>query len=479
MKIKPSPGYSILVRLQILREPGMIGRIAAAIGEAGGIIDTIDMVSRQDKVSIREMVIEARSEAHQRDILGALAGVDNVYILYAEDLTMKYHLGGKLVTGCTQSLARRETLAMANTSGADRVSMAIHENQAAARNLTIKGNTIAVVSDGSAVVGLGDIGPEAALPVIEGKCLLLKDFGEVNAFPICLSATEPDELVRTVKMLSPTFGAINLASISWPRCVEIEDQLTQELDIPVFHDDQHGTAVVLLAALFNALKIVDKKIEDLKIVIDGIGSAGTACAKILLQAGAQNIIGYDIDGAIYKGRSEDNKHLQAFAEQTNPDMEQGPLANGIRGADLFIGLSSPCALSSEDARNMAPDPIIFTMANPIPEVMMESARPIARIMATGCANYPNHISNVLSFPGIFKGVLRCNASAINAEIKIAAARAIADLVPTHELNEQYIIPSVLNEAVVEMVAQEVERMAHETGLARKMIDDKSLYKFEL
>jgi len=479
MKIKPSPSYSILVRLQILREPGMIGRIAAAIGEAGGIIDTIEMVSRQDKVSIREMVIEASSVEHQREILDALATVDNVYILHAEDLTMKYHVGGKLETGCKLSLAKREVLAIAYTPGVARACLAIHQNRATAKNLTIKRNTVAVVSDGTAVLGLGDIGPEAAMPVMEGKCQLFKDFGGVDAFPICLDTKDPEEIIRTVKLMAPTFGGINLEDISSPRCFEIEERLKQELDIPVFHDDQHGTAVVLLAALFNALKIVDKQIEDLKIIICGIGAAGTACAKILLEAGAKNIIGYDINGAIYRGRSGDNEHLQGFAEQTNPEMEQGPLRDGIKGADLFIGLSAPGVLSREDVQNMAPDPIIFAMANPVPEIMPEAARPYARIMATGRSDYPNQINNVLCFPGIFKGALRCNASAISEEMKIAAAHAIANLVPTHEMNEQYIIPSVFNETVAEVVAQAVERVARETGLAREMIDDQTLYKFEL
>lgn len=479
MKIKPSPSYSILVRLQILREPGMIGRIAAAIGEAGGIIDTIDMVSRQDKVSIREMVIEASSMEHQREILEALAKVDNIYILHAEDLTMKYHLGGKLETGCKLSLAKREILAIAYTPGVARACLAIHENRAAAKNLTIKRNTVAVVSDGTAVLGLGDIGPEAAMPVMEGKCQLFKEFGGVDAFPICLDTKDPEEIIRTVKLLAPTFGGINLEDISAPRCFEIERRLKEELDIPVFHDDQHGTAVVLLAALFNAVRLVDKKIEDLKIVICGIGAAGMACADMLAEAGARNIIGYDINGAVFSGRDGDSESLRAFAEKTNPNREKGSLSEGIKGADLFIGLSTAGVLKPDDVKNMAADPIIFAMANPVPEIMPEAARPYARIMATGRSDYPNQINNVLCFPGIFKGALRCNASGISEEMKLAAAHAIARLVPTHELSEQHIIPSVFNETVAEAVAQEVERVARETGLARDMIEDETLYTFDL
>jgi malate dehydrogenase (oxaloacetate-decarboxylating) len=479
MKIKPTPSYSILVRLQILREPGMIGRISQAIGEAGGIIDTIEVISRKDKVSIREMVIEASSTDHQLEIIQALEKVDDVYLLNAEDLTLKYHLGGKLETGCKLSLAKREVLAIAYTPGVARACLAIKENKAVANNLTIKRNTVAVVSDGTAVLGLGDIGPEASMPVMEGKCQLFKDFGGVDAFPICLDTKDPEEIIRTIKLLEPTFGGINLEDISSPRCFEIEKRLKAEMDIPVFHDDQHGTAVVLLAALFNALKIVGKKIENLKIVICGIGAAGTACANILMEAGAKNIIGYDIDGAIYAGRSGDNEHLQAFAKKTNPNMEQGPLSEGIKSADLFIGLSAPGVLKQEDVKNMAEEPIIFAMANPTPEIMPEEARPYARIMATGRSDYPNQINNVLCFPGIFKGALRCNASGISEEMKIAAARAIANLVPSTELTEQYIIPSVFNEHVAEVVAQEVERVARESGLAREMVDDETLYKIEL
>ncbi len=479
MRTKPTPSYSILVRMQIAREPGMIGRISTAIGNAGGIIDTIDMVSRTDTMSIREMVIEACSTEHQREIVDALAQVDNVYLLKAEDLTLKYHLGGKLETGCKLSLAKREVLAIAYTPGVARASLAIKDNKALARNLTIKRNTVAVVSDGSAVLGLGDVGPEAAMPVMEGKCQLFKDFGGVDAFPLCLDTKDPDEIVRAVKLVAPAFGGINLEDISAPRCFEIEQRLKQELDIPVFHDDQHGTAVVLLAALYNALRIVDKRIEALKIVICGMGAAGTACANILMEAGARNIVGYDRDGAIYRGRSGDPAYLRAFAERTNPEMEKRPLGEGIRGADLFIGLSAPGVVSQDDVRNMARDPIVFAMANPVPEIMPEHARPYARIMATGRSDYPNQINNVLCFPGIFKGALRSNASDISEPMKLAAARAIARLVPDSELSEQYIIPSVFNDQVAEVVAQEVERVARDTGLARATVDDNSLCNLDL
>ena len=479
MKIKPSPSFSIMVRIQIPREPGMIGRISTAIGKAGGIIDTIDLVSRKETVSIREMVIEACSVDHQHKIISALENIDNVYLIAAEDLTIKHHIGGKLETGCRLSLAKREVLAIAYTPGVARVSTVIHQNREIAKNLTIKRNTVAVISDGTAVLGLGDIGPEAAMPVMEGKCQLFKVFGGVDAFPICLDTRDTEEIIRTVKLVAPAFGGINLEDISSPRCFEIEKRLKKELDIPVFHDDQHGTAVVLLAALFNALKLVDKKIGDLKIIICGIGAAGTACANILMEAGARNIIGYDLQGAVYKGRAGDGADLQAFADKTNPGMEQRGLGDGIKGADLFIGLSVSGALKRDYVKTMAENPIIFAMANPVPEIMPEEARPYARIMATGRSDYPNQINNVLCFPGIFKGALRCNASGISEEMKIAAAHAIANLIPSHELNEQNIIPSVFNEQVAETVAQAVEYVARETGLARETIDDESLYKLEL
>lgn len=479
MKIKPTPSYSILVRLQIAREPGMIGRISQAIGEAGGIIDTIELIARREQMSIREMVIEASSVEHQREIIAAIESVDNVYLLKAEDLTMKYHLGGKLETGCKLSLEKREMLAIAYTPGVARACMAIHNNPAVANNLTVKRNTVAVVSDGSAVLGLGNIGASASMPVMEGKCQLFKDFGGVDAFPICLDTQDTEEIIRTVKLLGPTFGGINLEDISAPRCFEIEERLKAEMDIPIFHDDQHGTAVVLLAALFNALKIVGKKIEDLKIVVCGIGAAGTACTNILLKAGAKNIIGYDRDGVVYRGRSGDNEHLQAYAEKTNPESFTGPLSEAIKGADLFVGVSAPGVLSQDDVKNMAEDPIIFAMANPTPEIMPEEARLYARIMATGRSDYPNQINNVLCFPGIFRGALRCNASAISEEMKIAAARAIANLIPPDELSEQNIIPSAFNEQVAEAVAQEVERVAKASGLARSVVEDETLYKIEL
>jgi malate dehydrogenase (oxaloacetate-decarboxylating) len=358
---------------------------------------------------------------------------------------------------------------MAYTPGVARVCMAIHKDRAKAYKLTIKSNTIAVVSDGTAVLGLGDIGPEAAMPVMEGKAMLFKEFGGVDAFPICLATKDTEEIIRTVKSLAPTFGGINLEDISAPRCFEIEERLKKELDIPVFHDDQHGTAVVVLAALTNALKIVNKKIEDLKIVVTGVGAAGVACSKIIMAAGARNVIGFDRTGAIYKGRTERmNSMKEWFAEHTNPTGFRGNVHDAMQGADLFLGLSGPGTIDASDLAKMNKDAIVFAMANPTPEVMPEEAAPYVRIMATGRSDYPNQINNVLCFPGMFRGALDCGATDINEDMKLAAAVAIANTIPPDELTEDYIIPGVFNKNVARSVAAAVAKAAIDSGVATRI-----------
>jgi malate dehydrogenase (oxaloacetate-decarboxylating) len=357
---------------------------------------------------------------------------------------------------------------MAYTPGVARVCMAIHDEPENVYKLTIKRNTVAVVTDGTAVLGLGNIGPEAALPVMEGKAMLFKEFGKVDAFPICLATQDTEEIIKAVKNIAPVFGGINLEDISAPRCFEIEDRLKKELDIPVFHDDQHGTAVVVLAALINALKIVKKRIEDLKIVVSGVGAAGVACSKIIMSAGATNIIGFDRSGAIYKGRTEGMNFMkQWFAENTNPTGFKGSVTEALEGADLFLGLSGPGTIHAKDLSKMNKDAIVFAMANPVPEVMPEEAAPYVRIMATGRSDYPNQINNVLCFPGIFRGALDCHARDINEEMKLAAALAIADVISPAELNEDYIVPGVFNPKVAENVAHAVVKAARKTGVARK------------
>ncbi len=357
---------------------------------------------------------------------------------------------------------------MAYTPGVARVCMAIHRSPENVYKLTIKRNTIAVVTDGTAVLGLGDIGPEAAMPVMEGKAMLFKEFGKVDAFPICLATKDTEEIIRTVKNIAPVFGGINLEDISAPRCFEIEARLKKELDIPVFHDDQHGTAVVVLAALINAAKIVGKDISEMKMIITGVGAAGVACSKIILEAGGTNIIGFDRTGAIYKGRTDGMNFMkQWFAEHTNPTGFKGKLKEALEGADFFMGLSGPGVVEAKDLAKMNKNAIVFAMANPTPEVMPEEAAPYVRIMATGRSDYPNQINNVLCFPGIFRGALDCQATDINEEMKLAAAHAIANLVSPNELNEDYIIPGVFNPKVAESVAKEVVRAAIRTGVARR------------
>jgi malate dehydrogenase (oxaloacetate-decarboxylating) len=357
---------------------------------------------------------------------------------------------------------------MAYTPGVARICEAIQQDPEKVFTLTIKKNTVAIVTDGTAVLGLGDIGPAAALPVMEGKAMLFKEFAGVDAFPICLNTKDPDEIVRTVKAISMAFGGINLEDISAPRCFQIEERLREELDIPVFHDDQHGTAVVVLAALINALKLVGKQMSDVKVIVNGVGAAGVACTKIIMAAGVKNMIGCDQTGALYRGRQENMNWMKDwYAQNTNPQEEKGTVHEVIRGADVFLGLSVPGVIDAEDVKAMAEKPIVFAMANPVPEIMPEDAAPYVAVMATGRSDYANQINNVLSFPGIFKGALACRAARINEEMKLAAADAIAAIISDTELQPEYIVPSVFDKRVAEAVAREVETAAYKTNVARR------------
>lgn len=377
------------------------------------------------------------------------------------------HKEGKITVVNKIPLETRDDLSMAYTPGVAKPCMAIHENRDLAYDLTIKSNMVAVVSDGTAVLGLGDIGPEAAMPVMEGKAMLFKSFGDVDAFPICLATKDPQEIINTCKYIAPGFGGINLEDISAPRCFEIEDTLKRELDIPVFHDDQHGTAVVVLAALYNALKVVDKKMEDIKIVVLGVGAAGVACSKILMGAGVKNIIGCDRKGVVSRGRKDNMNYMKEwFADNTNPENIHGGVEDAISGADLFMGLSGPGLFKAEWISKMAKDPIIFAMANPIPEIMPSEAEGKVRIIATGRSDFPNQINNVLCFPGLFRGALDVRARDINEEMKLAAAKAIAESVSPAELSEKCIIPSVFSKKVRELVPAYVAEAARATGVAR-------------
>ncbi len=464
----PSASYSLTVRLEIRNKPGMLGKVTSAIGRAGGDIGAVDLVEMTGARVVRDITIKASDGRHGHEIITRLKGIAGVRVLNISDRTFLMHLGGKIEIASKVPIRTRDDLSMAYTPGVARVCLAIHEDTSRAFALTMKHNTVAVVTDGTAVLGLGDIGPEAALPVMEGKAMLFKELAGVDAFPICLGTKEPDKIVETVKLLAPTFGGINLEDISAPRCFEVEDRLRKELDIPVFHDDQHGTAVVVLAALLNALKIVKKDPRRLKVVVSGVGAAGTAAIKILLAIGVRNIIGVDEHGTIYRGRPVGLDFMKRWvAEATNPQNVKGKMAEAVRGADVFIGLSVPGVLTVRDVKRMARDAIVFAMANPVPEILPEEAERHVRVLATGRSDYPNQINNVLCFPGFFRGLLDSRARSVNDEMKIAAAHAIASCVGRGELGPEYIIPSVFNKKVASTVAREVTRAAQRTGVARR------------
>jgi malate dehydrogenase (oxaloacetate-decarboxylating) len=456
------------LRVKLSSRAGSLGELTLAIGRAGGDIGAIDIVTVGNNYIIRDLTVASANSAHGEQIVQVVKDIDGVELLQVSDPTFLMHLGGKIEVVSKVPLKNRSDLSMAYTPGVARICEAIHKDPEKAFTLTIKKNTVAIVTDGTAVLGLGDIGPAAAMPVMEGKAMLFKEFGGVDAFPICLNTKDPDEIVRSVKAIATGFGGINLEDISAPRCFEIEERLKEELDIPVFHDDQHGTAVVVLAALINALKLVGKQMDQLKVVVNGVGAAGVACSKIIMAAGVKNIVGCDQVGAIYRGRKEHmNWHKDWYAQNTNPNDERGTVHDVIKGADVFFGLSVPGVIDEQDVQNMAEKPIVFAMANPTPEIMPEDAAPYVAVMATGRSDYPNQINNVLCFPGIFRGALACRAARINEEMKIAAANAIAAIITDAELHPEYIIPSVFDKRVAEAVANEVEKAAYLTGVARR------------
>jgi len=464
----PNASYSLTLRLKIKNVPGMLGKVTSLIGKIGGDIGAIDIAGFDRKSIIRDLTVKVRDSSHGESLVQSLKKLKDAEVVHVSDRTFLMHLGGKIKIANKVPLRTRDDLSMAYTPGVARVCMAIHNSPEDVYKLTIKRNSVAVVSDGSAVLGLGNIGPEAALPVMEGKAMLFKEFGKIDAYPICLATQDTEEIIKTVKNIAPVFGGINLEDISAPRCFEIESRLKAELDIPVFHDDQHGTAVVVLAALINAVKIVNKKLFDLKVIVSGVGAAGVACTKILMSAGVQHIIGFDRVGAIYRGRQENMNYMKDwFAKHTNHESFKGSLPEALTGADLFIGLSGPGTIGADSLKKMNHDAIVFAMANPVPEVMPEDAAPYVRIMATGRSDYPNQINNVLAFPGIFRGALDCQSSDINEPMKLAAAHAIAAVINENELNEDYIIPGVFNPKIVELVSKAVSAAAIKTGVARK------------
>src|SRR5436190_5884477 len=467
-----SAQYSVTIRVELDARQEPLGKLTAAIAEAGGQLQGVDLVpgAGGEGKRVREFTIDARDREHWEQILRAIGSTRGARVLDYVDRTMQMHRGGKISVENKYPLKTRDDLSMAYTPGVARVCQDIHDDRAKAFEYTIKKNTVAVVSDGSAVLGLGNIGPEAAMPVMEGKAMLFKEFAAVDAFPICLDTHDSDEIVKAVELIAPTFGGINLEDISAPRCFEIEDRLKESLDIPVFHDDQHGTAVVTLAALFNALKIVGKPIASLRVLMVGLGAAGVAVTKMMLACGVTHIVGCDRQGALSTTRADYASGAMSgikrwYAENSNPEKLEGAPDTVIEGMDLFIGLSGPGIIEADSLAKMNDDAIVFAMANPNPEVMPEEAAPHVRIMATGRSDYPNQINNVLCFPGIFRGALDVRAPAITEDMKTAAAHAIADVIPDGELREDYILPSVFNRDVADAVAEAVAAEAKAAGEA--------------
>ncbi|MFD2170748.1 NAD-dependent malic enzyme [Tumebacillus lipolyticus] len=466
-------GLSLIYRLELQNSSITFGKVAQIIGEEGGDIIGVDVVHVDKNLVIRDVNVNAFDRRHGKVIRERLEEAEGIRVVNVSDRTMLMHLGGKIEVRSKIPVRNRDELARVYTPHVATICEAIHEDPSKAFKLTIKKNTVAVVSDGTAVLGLGDIGPYAAMPVMEGKAMLFKQFAGVDAFPICLDTKDTEEIIAHIKAIAPAFGGINLEDISSPRCFEIEARLKEELDIPVFHDDQHGTAVVLLAGLMNACKLIGKRLEDLKVVVTGIGAAGIACTKMVLLAGCKNVIGVDRMGVISRKQTYDNPMWQWYADNTNPENLEGTLSDVIQGADVFIGVSGPGVLTIEHLKSMAKDPIVFAMANPNPEIDPEEAAPYVRVMATGRSDYPNQINNLLCFPGIFKGALDCRASDITEEMKLAAAHAIANVVSEEELSEHYIIPSVFNKKVVQAVRLGVIEAAYSSGVARRRYRDYS------
>lgn len=452
-------GYSNIVRMTATPEMHASGAIITAVSNTGAVITGLDVVDPGTTTVTLDLSCLTRDEEHVGIVRAALDALDGVTVEKISDSTFLIHVGGKIQVALKAPLRNRADLARAYTPGVARVCLAIRDNPADARNLTIKRNSVAVVTDGSAVLGLGDIGPEAAMPVMEGKAALFKKFGDVDAWPICLDTKDVDEIVRTVELIAPGFGGINLEDIAAPRCFEVERRLRERLDIPVFHDDQHGTAVVVLAALRNALRLVNKNMEDLRVVMVGAGAAGAAVAHLLMISGLKDIVIFDSKGPLYVGRDNLDADRTELASKTNPRGHTGTISEALVGADVFIGLSQPNIITAEDVSHMAENSIVFALANPEPEINPVEAAKYARVVATGRSDYPNQINNVLAFPGIFRGLLDNGAHKITDEALVAAAEAIAATVSDQALSSIYIVPSVFDPAVAPAVAEAVARIA--------------------
>lgn len=454
-----SPGYSITIRVDGPPSAQPVAEITAAISAAGASITALDVVeSFIDRVTV-DVSCDAHDSEHAERITAAISENPLLTVRKVSDRTFLLHLGGKIEVTSKVPLKTRDDLSRAYTPGVARISQAIAADPSDARRLTIKRNTVAVVTDGSAVLGLGNIGPEAALPVMEGKAALFKRFADVDAWPVCLDTQDVDEIVRTVQIIAPVYGGINLEDISAPRCFEVERRLRELLDIPVFHDDQHGTAIVVLAAMTNALKFVKKNLAECKIVMSGAGAAGTAVARLLVASGAEHIIGFDKDGLVHEHLPDDDVMRTWFVDNCNPGEFRGSLSDAMKGADIFIGVSAPNVLTESDVASMAPKGIVFALANPEPEIDPVIARKYAAVVATGRSDHPNQINNVLAFPGIFRGLLDGRIHKITDKMLVAAANAISDCVGPEQLNANFIVPSVFDPRVVTSVAAAVRASA--------------------
>ena len=463
----PTAAYSVHLRVCLENRPAVLGHLASAIGATGANIAGIGGFEAKGPAIVEDVVVNCRDERHAQQVVQVAGAVEGVDVRDWWDRTFRMHEGGKIEVRPLAAVGDRDDLSMAYTPGVARVCEAIAADPEASFEYTIRKNTVAIVSDGTAVLGLGAIGPAAAMPVMEGKALLFKEFAGVDAFPVCLDVSSPEEIIETVVRLAPTFGGVNLEDIAAPACFVVEEELKRRLDIPVFHDDQHGTAVVTLAALENALALTGKRMQDLSVVIAGMGAAGVAIGKILLEAGVTEIVGTDRQGAIHEGRDDLNFAKKWFAEHTNRSHRSGSLSEVVRGADVFIGVSGPGILTPEDVKTMAPEPMVFAMANPEPEIRPEAVEGLVGVMATGRSDYPNQINNVLAFPGIFRGALDVRARDITEGMKLAAARAIAAAVPRDELRPDRIIPSVFDTSVPYVVAAAVADAARREGVARR------------
>ncbi|MFY9587560.1 MAG: NAD-dependent malic enzyme [Actinomycetota bacterium] len=466
-QITPSAGYTLTLRVNLANLPGGLGRLTSAIGRAGGDIGAVDLVEHRGKVVVRDITVKCRDEAHGQSIVRAAQRIQGVEVRSVTDRTFGIHAGGKISVTPRFPLKTRDDLSMAYTPGVGRVSRAIADDPERVWELTIKQNSVAVLTDGTAVLGLGNIGPAAAMPVMEGKAMLFKEFADIDAYPVCADTKGVDALVAVAKAIAPGFGGINLEDIAAPECFDVEERLRAELDIPVFHDDQHGTAVVVLGALLNAAHVVGRRLEDMTVVFLGMGAAGVACSKLLLHIGIGDVIGVDRTGIVHPGRAENmNAQKRWIAEHTNKRGVTGGLEEALRGADVFVGVSGPNLVKPEWLAGMASDAIVFALANPIPEIMPEAVPSNVRIVATGRSDYPNQINNVLVFPGFFRGLLDSRASGVTIEMEEAAARALSSVVGEGELSEEYIVPSVFDRRVVEAIATAVQKTAADQGLAR-------------